>query len=230
MKSFTRRSFVETAGFGLAAMGMIPATSEAQLTYRKQDWKFAEFEKLVKDPAKAKQVYDIRPIDGGKFLNNIKNSLNGFQFGFGLSKEQIKVVAALHGPSNVLNFDDAAWAKYKIGEWFQVNDPATGAPAVRNIFFPQKESKSADPQDAGSSLQDTSIQALQARGVTFLSCHTATEEQVRGLIKLRGMKEPVEEIVQDLQSHILPGVVIVPAMVATISLLQSEGRFTYITV
>lgn len=230
MKLLTRRSFVETAGLGMAAMGMLPATSEAQLTYRKQDWKILEFDKLVKNPARVKQVFDIRPIGEGKFLNNIKNSLNGLEFGFGIPRQQIKIVAALHGPSNMLNFDDAAWEKYRIGEWFNVKDPLTGAPAVRNIYFPQKPGKTSDPNDPNSTLQDTSVQALQARGVSFLSCHTATEEQVRALVKLRNLKDPVEDIVQDLQAHILPNVVIVPAMVATVALLQSEGHFTYITV
>ena len=230
MTLLTRRSFVETAGLGMAAMGMLPVTSEAQLTYRKQDWKMSEFDKLVKNPARVKQVFDIRPIGEGKFLNNIKNSLNGLEFGFGIPQQQIKIVAALHGPSNMLNFNDAAWEKYRIGEWFEVKDPLTGAPAVRNIYFPQKPGKTSDPNDPNSTLQDTSIQALQARGVSFLSCHTATEEQVRALVKQRNLKDPVEDIVQDLQAHILPNVVIVPAMVATVALLQSEGHFTYITV
>jgi hypothetical protein len=59
--------------------------------------------------------------------------------------------------------------------------------------------------------------------------HTATEEQVRTLAKERALKEPAEDIVRDLQAQIVPGALIVPAMVAAISLLQSEGRFTYIT-
>jgi hypothetical protein len=62
-----------------------------------------------------KQVYDVTQIAEGKFLNNIKNSLNGLHFGFGIPNEQIKIVAALHGPANMLNYDDFIWNKYKIG-------------------------------------------------------------------------------------------------------------------
>jgi hypothetical protein len=48
------------------------------------EWKLAEFEKLVKDPARIKQLYDIVQIGDGKFLNNIKNSFDGLRFGFGI--------------------------------------------------------------------------------------------------------------------------------------------------
>lgn len=232
MKFFTRRSFVESAGFGLAALGALGNSAEAsaQLVYRKTDWKQAGFNDLLQLKARVKQVYDIRAIGEGKFLNNIKNSLNGLQFGYGVPAEQIKIVSAMHGPSNMLNFDDAVWQKYGIGELIQVTDPLTGTSAVRNIYYPQKPGKSTNPDDPDSTLQDSSIQALQARGVVFLSCHTATEEQVRGFVKKGQMKGAVEEIVHDLQAHVLPGVLVVPAMVATIALMQSEGRFSYITV
>lgn len=232
MKSFTRRLFVESAGLGLAALGALSNSVEAsaQLVYRKSDWKQAGFNELLQLSAKAKQVYDIRPIGDGKFLNNIKNSLNGLHFGFGVPVEQIKIVSAMHGPSNMLNFDDEVWAKYKLGELTQVNNPLTGAPAEKNIYYHQKAGKATNPDDPDSIFQDTSIQALQARGVVFLSCHTATEEQVRGFVKKGQMKGAVEEIVHDLQAHVLPGVLIVPAMVAAIALLQSEGRFSYVTV
>ena len=232
MKLITRRSFVETVGFGLSTIGGLTgltSTAEAQLVYNKSDWKMAQFETLLRDRATVKQVYDIRQIGEGKFLNNIKNSLNGLQFGFGVARKEIKVVAALHGPPNMLNFNDDAWLKYRLGEFLQVNDPMTGSPAVRNIYFPGKGFKETDLDAEQSLLQDTSIETLQSRGVTFLSCHTATEEQVRILVKQRALKEPVEDIVNDLQSHALPNVMIVPAMVAAICMLQSEGRFTYIT-
>ncbi len=227
----TRRSFVSTVAPGIAlaaVLGTSPA--DAQLVYKQADWKYQDFEKLLKSRATTRQVYDIKGIGEGKFLNNIKNSLNGFHFGFNIPAENIKIVAAMHGPSNMLNFDDAMWEKYKLGEWLQVNDPKTGKPALRNIYLSRTAGTSTDPNDKTSIFQDTAIESLQSRGVQFLSCHTATEEQVHALIGHLSLSTPPEVVVQDLQSHVIPGVLIVPAMVAAISLLQSEGRFTYITV
>lgn len=228
--NFTRRSFVGTGLVAATALGIFPAEAEAQLVYQHADWKYQEFDKLLKHPATAKQVFDIRPIGDGKFLNNIKNALNGFHFGFNIPMAEIKVLAALHGPSNLLNFDDSMWEKYRLGEWMHVDDPKTGKPATRNIYLHKTSVESTDSKDKSSSLQDTSIEALEERGVQFLSCHTATEEQVHALVAQYALKTPAEEIVHDLQSHTVPGVLIVPAMVASISLLQSQGRYTYITV
>ena len=182
-----RRSFVSTATASVAALAMLGTAggeAEAQLVYTKSDWKLSEFNQLTKDPARVKQVYDIIPIAGGGFLNNIKNSLNGLHFGFGIPDEQIKVVAALHGPANMLNYDDIIWSKYQIGAWLKVTDPSTGQPAVKNPYYASKAGtplrySTEDPDSSDSLYQDTSIQALQHRGVQMLSCHTALEEQVR---------------------------------------------------
>jgi hypothetical protein len=228
--SLDRRSFVGTGIAALGALGLTLPSAKAQLVYKHSDWRFTDFDKLLKNPAQVKQVYDIRPIGDGKFLNNIKNSLNGFHFGFGIPTEEIKIVSAMHGPSNMLNFDDSIWEKYRIGEWLEVKDPKTGKPATRNIYLRKSAGGSTDPDDRTSIFQDTSIEALQERGVQFLSCHTASEEQAHALVSQYSLKTSPEEIVKDLQAHTVPGILIVPAMVAAISLLQSGGRFTYITV
>jgi intracellular sulfur oxidation DsrE/DsrF family protein len=229
----SRRSFVNGIGTAVATLGVLglgSSVADAQLVEKHSDWRLGEFDALLKVSVRAKQVYDIRPIAEGKFLNNIKNSLNGFHFGFNIPEDQVKIVVAMHGPSNMLNFDDSMWEKYRLGEWLQINDPKSGKPAVHNIYFTKKTGLSSDPEDRASTFQDTAIERLQERGVKFLSCHTATEEQVHALIEQYSLKTPAEEIVKDLQAHTLPGVLIVPAMVATISLLQSEGHYTYITV
>jgi hypothetical protein len=116
MIRMSRRSFVSTAATGvaaLAAMGTVDSV-EGQLVYTKSDWKVSEFDQLAKNPARVKQLYDVTQIAEGGFLNNIKNSLNGLHFGFGIPEEQIKIVAALHGPSNMLNYDDFIWNSIRL--------------------------------------------------------------------------------------------------------------------
>ncbi len=125
MENLTRRSFVSSAAAGMTALGFFSGMSkpaEAQLIWNASDWKLAEFQKLVHNPARIKQVWDIVQIGDGKFLSNIKNA-------------------------------------------------ATNKPAVRNIFYNsvQKESASKDPNDHDSLFQDTTIEALQARDVQFMS-------------------------------------------------------------
>jgi hypothetical protein len=223
------------AGTGaLCAAIASPAKLGAQMVYRHGDWKAEEFQELLHKSARVRQVYDVTAINEGKFLNNIKNSLNGFQFGFAIAPNQVQVIAALHGAVNMLNYDDSMWAKYRIGEWLSVNDPETGKPAVRNIFYPSKLAKgpeaNEDPSDAKSGFQDKSVQGLQRRGVKFLSCHTATEEQALVIVSRLKLAEEPEVVVKDLQAHTVPSVLIVPSMVASVALLQIDGHYSYITV
>jgi hypothetical protein len=233
--NLTRRLFLGRATAGLAALGAMTSSASPQLVYTRSDWNVDEFDRLVKNPSRVKQVFDENQIGGGKFLNNIKNSLNGLHFGFSIPSEQIKIVTAMHGSANALNFDDYVWQKYRIGEWLKVQDPKTGQPAVRNPFYaskaaPEMHYSTKDPDDENSLFQDASIQALQLRGVQFLCCHTATEEQSRALIKQFALSQRPEEIVKDLLGHTIPGTLVVASMVSAIALLQSEGHYSYITV
>lgn len=238
MKNATRRSFLSRGAAGLALLGLMGRTTregEAQLVWKASEWNLPEFQKLVQDPARIKQVYDISPISDGAFLNSMKNSLNALQFGFGIPKEQIKVVGALHGPANMLNYDDYVWNKYQIGEWLKVTDSVTGGPAIRNIFYPSKHaqaqlSASLDPDDDNSLLQDRSLQALQWRGIRFLSCHTALEEQARVLVSRNKLSQSPEAVVEDMLAHTQPGILVVAGMAGALALLQAQGQYTYITV
>jgi intracellular sulfur oxidation DsrE/DsrF family protein len=113
-----------------------------------------------------------------------------------------------------------------------VND-ATGQPATRNPYCCERGAAShASAEDRAAAetgfFAQTSIQALQQRGVTFLCCHTALEDQVNRLIGLRHLREPREQIVHEMLAHLLPGILVVPSMAAAIALLQTEGHYSYI--
>jgi len=231
VNNICRRSFVASLTAGVAALAAA-SKANAQLVYRQSEWKIKDFDHLVNSPAHVRQVFDVTGIERGMFLNGIKNSLNGLEFGFDVPASQIQIVGALHGPANAINYDDYVWSKYRIGEWFKVDDPKTGKPAERNVFYPSKAGKdmhyaSKDPDSEDSMYQDGSVQALQSRGVKFLSCHTALEEQARMLVHLLKLSESPEEVVKDMMAHALPGVLIVPSMVASLALLQNRGHYAY---
>jgi hypothetical protein len=240
MADLTRRSFSSKAAACFAALGAFSGlnqTAEAQLVWKTGQWKLASFEELLGEKARVKQLFDITQVEDGASLAKIKNSLNGLHFGFGVPVDQIRIIGGLHGPANLLNYDDSMWSKYKIGEWLKINDPKTGAPAVRNPFYQSALSEEAaritastDPDDESSPLQDASMQGLQRRGVRFLSCHTALEEQVRQLIKHYSLSEGPETIVRDLLAHTVLQVLVVASMVSAIALLQNEGRYSYVKV
>ena len=176
------------AGTGALCVAIAaPAVGEADLRISPRRLEGGRISgELLKKTAHVRQVFDVTAINDGKFLNNIKNSLNGLEFGFGIALKQVQIIAALHGAANMINYDDSMWAKYHIGEWLAVNDPETGRPASRSVFYPSKICEvirsEGDPSEEKSSYQDKSVQGLQRRGVKFLTCHTATEEQAKTIV------------------------------------------------
>ena len=234
MNEFTRRSLLGGA-VAVAASTLWNEPVHAQYVWQKTDWQAAEFDTLTHSPRRIKQVIHAFAINDGRFLRTAKNSLNGLRFGAGYAVDQVQLVVALNGPANLANYTDYVWQKYKVGEWLKENDPKTGEPAVRNIFYPSKAGtpltySSDDPNSPDSAYQDISVQGLQARGVRFLSCHSSIEEAARALIKTNNLTAQPEDVVKDLQSHILPGVLLVPALASALALLQGEGHYSYMAV
>ena len=111
----------------------------------------------------------------GKNLNHLllvqlKNWLNSFQFSYGLDPADLHTIVATYASANLFTYNDAMWAKYRLGEAYKVIDPATNAPATRNVFRNYRfGNPSADPDNPQSVWQDTGIEVLQARGAVFLT-------------------------------------------------------------
>ena len=233
MSEFSRRSLLSGAAVAAAAT-MWTEPVHAQYVWQKPDWQAGEFDAVTHSTRRIKQALHAFSISDARVLRTAKNSLNGLRFGAGVAPDQIQVVCALNGPANMLNYTDYVWQKYRIGEWVKENDPKTGEPAVRNFYYPSKAGASLtytsdDPNSPDSAYQDISVQGLQARGVRFLSCHSSIEEAARALIKKDNLTAQPEEIAKDIQAHILPGVLLVPALASAIALLQSDGHYGYMS-
>ena len=233
MNEFSRRSLLGGA-VAAAASTMWNEPVHAQYVWQKPDWQAAEFESLTRVPRRIKQVVHGFGMNDARFLKNAKNSLNGLHFGAGVPLDQIQIVCALNGPANMVNYSDYVWQKYRIGEWIKENDPKTGEPSIRNFYYPSKAGPSLkytsdDPNNPDSAYQDFSVQGLQARGVRFLSCHSSIEEAARALIQKFNLTAQPEEIAKDMQAHILPGVLLVPALASALALLQGDGHYSYMS-
>jgi hypothetical protein len=234
MSEFSRRTMLSRAAAAAAAT-MWTEPVHAQYVWQKTDWQSGEFDALTRSTRRIKQALHAFTISDGRVLRTAKNSLNGLRFGAGAAPDQIQVVCALNGPANMLNYNDYVWQKYRIGEWVKESDPKTGEPAIRNLYFPSKAAPSMsyasdDPSSPDSAYQDATVQGLQARGVRFLSCHSSTEEAARALIKMNNLTVQPEEVVKDMQAHVHPGVILVPALAAALALLQGDGHYSYMAV
>jgi intracellular sulfur oxidation DsrE/DsrF family protein len=124
------------------------------------------------------------------------------------------------------------WSKYKIGDFYKLKDEKGNAVASNTFLSPASDpSSSTDPDDPKSIYQDTSIQTLQKRGVMFLTCHTAVEEQARALVKAGNAPPGMSpsDVAADILTHLIAGTHVVPSMMATIMVLQQRYHYGFQT-
>lgn len=231
-----RGTFIVSSA-SLAALGAAPAAAAqsvpggTHLVERKADFDAAAFARMAGKPADVRMVIESIAFHPQAF-SNIKNALNGLEFGFGYPEDRISIFFAPHGASSAFTYSDYVWDKYKIGEFFKLKDDKGNAITSNTFLKPAKTlSSSKDPDDENSMYQDTSIETLQKRGVVFLTCHTAVEEQSRGLIKAgnapSGMK--ASDVADDILTHLIPGTHVVPSMMGTIMVLQQRYHYGFQT-
>ena len=229
-----RKSFLAISGTiaAIAAAGCAGGKA-AGLEYVEPATEFnaGAFAKLVDGAADIRQVWD-----GGGYhplvLGAIKNSLNGLQFGYGISPERTLTALVLHGDANAYAYDDSMWTKYSLGTSLGLRDPQGNA-VTSNIFAHVRSQASAmvDPNDPAGMYQDATVEALQRRGVMVFVCHNAAADHAAQLARsgvTAGMTP--QAILADLLSHTIAGAVVVPSGVATITILQSRYRYAYNTV
>src|SRR5260370_6818305 len=100
----SRRKFLNASSAAITAIGasllltsaVAHPDTEPQVVWSTSQWKIADFRKLVEDKAPVKQLFDARAINQGSFLDEMKNSLNAFHFGFALPIDHFNLVAPLH--------------------------------------------------------------------------------------------------------------------------------------
>jgi intracellular sulfur oxidation DsrE/DsrF family protein len=109
---------------------------------------------------------------------------------------------------------DSAWAKYELGAMYNVTDPTTGKPAVRNMFVEMQAKIGNVPPEA-------SISRLQARSVRFLACNNTLASLSEQLAARQ--QTDVGVVRQELTSAVLPGVTVVPAMLVAGNRAQEAG-------
>jgi hypothetical protein len=227
-----RKDFIAASALASAGPALCGAPGGTNAVERRSDFDEATFAIAVGRPAAIRQVVEAVAFHPA-VLGNVKNALNGLQFGFGYAPDSILIALAGHGPSSTYAYDDEMWAKYRLGDFFHITDLA-GAPLTRNAYYARSASvdRSADPDDPKGMYQDASVEMLQRRGLVVLTCHTAVMEQAKALVA-GGFASPAStarDVGADLLTHLVPGAIVVPSMVATIAVLQTQYRYAYLTI
>lgn len=204
-----RREFlgaVALAGAALAQPGRASATSVPG----PGDWDHRWLEGLTR---KHRTFFDTKSWGGGEAFGYPKRYYDAMVDGYGAKPGDIQVVIGLHGTAWPLALGDDAWAAWQLGEVLGLNDPATQARALRNV---------ARSDEAGAPFAQTSVVAWQRRGAAILLCNNTLRRVSRELSAKR-QGSTADAVYEELRLAILPGVTLVPAMVAAIALAQAKG-------
>ena len=118
-----RSSFLAASATIAAATGAAPALAQAvpggtHFVERKADFDQKAFDAAVGRPAEIRQLWEAVAFKPGVW-NNVKNAINGLQFGFGYAPDSIAMAWCGHGPSTAYVYGDYVWQKYQIGDVLQ---------------------------------------------------------------------------------------------------------------
>ena len=178
-------------------------------------------------------LFDFPQHKNGVPLLHMLNYLNTYTEAYKAAPGTAGAVGTFYGigaqSSIAMAFDDAAWAKYGLGEYLGLKD-ASGKAYTRNVFhrpttadahlLGQAMNLPAMPGLAGA-MPALGIESLQKMGAKFLMCNNAFGAWCMEL-EARG-KGQMADLQADLLKHLLPGVTAVPAMVIAIEKGQAAG-------
>jgi intracellular sulfur oxidation DsrE/DsrF family protein len=160
-----------------------------------------------------RQLFDAPTPNGGIPLVHVLNYYDTYNKAFGVADKDVNGVLTFYGATTFYALNDAAWAKYRLGEFLDTKD-AKGTPATANPWR-------TAPEILGMTLPQASVESLQQRGATFILCNNALTIFSGLLAKARGLD--ANAVYQDLKANILPGVTLVPGMVVAIEQAQRAG-------
>lgn len=213
--SLPRRSFLAAVATAAGATALTPLFSgtEGRLMAAEvpnAPWDLSWLDKLE---GKHRQVFEvgkkIEDIPGP--LHVVGNYLDVWRDVYHLEFPQIDTVVSIAGSGFPINVNDAIWAKYKVGEKWQIPDDAGKTSATHNVFL---ESPASDTKRA-------SVKGLQARGTIFTQCNIALGHIAKEFAL--ASHEAVDSVYAELVAGLNPGVRLVPANTMLIGLAQEHG-------
>ncbi len=164
-------------------------------------------------PGKYRQVYDMPAPNGGFGLIWSHVFLMTGAQGYGVPESELGVVVVLRHAAIPIAMQDSVWEKYKLGEFFKIDDPATKAPALRNPF--------AHIKPGDMPLPEAALDKLIVRGVRVAACAMALHFQSMRVAHVVGVAH--ETVKKDWLAAVLPGVQVVPSGVLAVNGAQAKG-------
>lgn len=218
-----RRSFIGTLAAGAATIGVaslsplhtnalpLPEISNENNDPESPDEWFKKIKGKHRIVFDVPEPHDIFPFAWPRvfLLTNEKT---------GTLEKDCSVVVVLRHSAIPYALESRLWEKYKFGELFKADDPATKSPAVRNPFW--KPNK-GDYKVPGLGEVSIGINELQQSGVMFFVCDAAIT--VYSAIVAESMKMDPVEVKKEWVAGLLPNIRPVPSGVWAVGRAQEHG-------
>ena len=213
MRSSQRRAFLGKLVAGAAALGFTSLVSPLQAKAAAINEGSSEADRWFnKVKGKHRIVFDATnhhdgfPLAWSRVFLATNNET-------GTADDDLGVVVILRHDAIALALEDRLWDKYKLGEVFKIQDSATKAASVRNMYW--------NPKPGELHFPDMSVDQLQKRGVMFCVCEMAVT--VYSSIVAKNMKLEAADVKKDWLKGVLPGIQLVPSGVWAVSRAQEKG-------
>jgi intracellular sulfur oxidation DsrE/DsrF family protein len=209
-RSTHRRGFLGSVGAMAAAVGLGSVVPASLAEAAGEDPALDAW--LQKLKGKHRQVYDMpEPNQGMAFAWSRVFYLTNNETG--VPDKDISVMVVLRHGALPFAMADGSWAKYRFGEVFNITDPKTNAPSVRNIFY------KAGPGELP--LPGMGIDELLADGVLFGACNMAIK--FFSAMVAKKMDLNADQVRRDWLAAVLPGIQVVPSGVWAVNRAQERG-------
>lgn len=209
-----RRGFLTQLGAGTVALLGAPAILRAESLFATAPMDDKWVDNLK---GRYRQYFDATSVNSGFALAYAMNWLDTMKSAYATTDKDLNAVIGFRHFSIPIAYNDGIWAKYKLGEFAQLNDPKTNTPATRNIYFKPKAGDLMFPTMA--------IDQLSPRGVTFVVCNVA-HTLVSGMLgKKVGVAPDVAKA--EFEKGLLPGFTLVPSGVLAVHRAQEKGKCSY---
>jgi hypothetical protein len=163
---------------------------------------------------KHRQVFDCTTANMGFGAAFGLNFVDSVKEAYKLTDKDVTAVIVYRHFAMPLVLNDSMWAKYKIGEFLNVNDPKTNAPATRNIF------RDNVPGRPGMVYE----QVMADRGVIMTACNVALTV-LSGMVAKKGGVS-ADDARKEWTANLLPGVHLAVSGVYAVNRTQ-EVKCTY---
>lgn len=207
-----RRDFLAQMGSIAALLAVDASELQAASAPNDSSWDTSWLAKLAS--AQFKVVFNASDMSDGAAMDYAATFLDHFHDVHATSDKQTRPVIVFRRLGTAMALNDLMWDKYSIGEDTKTNDPATSAPAKRNVYW--RGAAGSTPRQSS-----TKIETLHQRGLISLVCNIALGNwSARAAEK---MKRPVEEVRAEARANLVPGAILVPSGIYGLIRAQNAG-------